>query len=395
MGETREQLEAMGAIELRQAAKARGLLVGIVNWRGIGKADVVDLLCGDVTEADVLAKHARENGFALGTGSASTVPAGGDLASVIAQAIAGYMPAPTASVDADAVRAIVADVVPPMIAAAMDGRRPVQVVANGVPGPVVSERTHEAFAEVCQLVASGLPVLLVGPAGTGKTTLARQVATALGRRFSFNSMSSGCSESHLVGRTLPDSTGNWTYKPAPFVTTYRDGGVHLFDEIDAADPNLMVMINAALANGHLSIPFEDMIVERHAETAIICAANTFGTGASRQYVGRNALDAATLDRFAVSTVVVGYDRDLERSIARGILPNADADAVLSWAWGVRERIETCALRRIMSTRTIVGAARRIAGGAALADVAASYFAGWSDDEKARVGDAAIPGRMAA
>ena len=77
----------------------------------------------------------------------------------------------------------------------------------------------------------------------------------------------------IIGRTLPDSTGNWTYKPSPFVVTYRDGGVHLFDEVDAADANLMVLINAPLANGHLSIPFEDMIMKRHADTTIILAAN--------------------------------------------------------------------------------------------------------------------------
>ena len=32
----------------------------------------------------------------------------------------------------------------------------------------------------------------------------------------------------------------------------------MLDEVDAADPNLMVVINAAIANGRLSIPFADL-----------------------------------------------------------------------------------------------------------------------------------------
>jgi MoxR-like ATPase len=162
------------------------------------------------------------------------------------------------------------------------------------------------------------------------------------------------------------------------VVTYRDGGVHLFDEIDAADPNLMVLINAALANGHLSIPFEDMIVHRHADTAIIAAANTFGTGASRQYVGRNALDAATLDRFAVSTVYVDYDRALEEKLTAGF------DQWRERCWDLRDKIVQAGLRRIMSTRTLVNGRKRLAAGDSIDSIEQDYFSGWSADERARV-----------
>lgn len=248
----------------------------------------------------------------------------------------------------------------------------------------IDERTHAAFPRVLKKAAAGLPVLLVGPAGTGKTTLAAQVAKALDRSFSYNSMSAGCSESHLLGRVLPDENGNWTYKESPFVRTYRTGGVHLFDEIDAADPNLMVVINAALANGHLSLPFMDEIIERHPDTVIIGAANTYGTGASRQYVGRNALDAATLDRFSVSTLEIGYDAELEKDLAAQILGTDEAARLLSWAHQTRERIQAAGLRRIMSTRTIANAARLISTGETLEDIKADYFTGWTEDEQRRV-----------
>lgn len=245
---------------------------------------------------------------------------------------------------------------------------------------------HPALADCIALAHAGLPILLVGPAGSGKTHLSGQIASALGRLFTFNSLSAGVTESHILGRILPDSSGNWSYQPTPFVHAYRAGGVHLFDEIDAADANLLVTLNAALANGHLSVPFAQIEpIARHPDFVFIAAANTFGRGADRQYVGRNALDAATLDRFSVSTVFVDYDRALERRIASAICGDDSASMLLAWAHEVRDSIERNKLRRIMSTRTIKNAATLLGIGRTLQSIQDTYFNGWSADERAKAG----------
>lgn len=244
---------------------------------------------------------------------------------------------------------------------------------------------HKALPDVLRLAVAGVPVLLVGPAGSGKTHLASQVAKALELPFTFNSLSAGCTESHLIGRVLPQADGSWQYQPSPFVRTFRDGGVHLFDELDAADPNLLVLINAALANGRLAIPFTDQPpIERHVNTCILAAANTYGYGADAEYVGRNQLDAATLDRYSVSTVFLDYDRDMERSLVTASLPSRDADQLLEWGWAVRGVIQENRIRRILSTRTLVSGARIIAAGDQLHDVVGRYFASWTADELAAV-----------
>jgi MoxR-like ATPase len=254
---------------------------------------------------------------------------------------------------------------------------------------IAGNRCHKAFQKVLTKVQAGVPVLLVGPAGSGKTFLAAQVAEALGLPFTFNSMSEGTKESDLLGRTLPDEKGNWSYQPAPFVSTYTKGGVHLLDEIDAADPNLLVQINAAIANGKLSIPFRNdpTPLPRHKDSVILAAANTFGTGANRQYVGRNQLDAATLNRFTMGTVEINYDTDLESEIVKAVLGGEitpDGESLLRWAWTTRDRINAASLRRLMSSRNIEDGAKLLRVGESLAEIKATYFSGWTQDEKAKV-----------
>jgi len=252
------------------------------------------------------------------------------------------------------------------------------------------ETLHKSFRESMLKVSAGLPLLLVGPSGSGKTFLAAQLAKALELPFTFNSMSEGVSESVLLGRTLPDEDGNWKYAPSPFVHTYTSGGVHLLDEIDGSDPNLLVQVNAAIANRKLSIPFaRPEPYEQHPDCVIIAAANTYGHGADRVYVGRNRLDAATLNRFTMGTVTVDFDQDLERAIVEAILDDeATAGQWLAWCWGVRMRIAEAKLQRLMSTRNVEDGAKLLKAGADFALVKSTFFEGWSADEQRRIrGDA--------
>jgi len=163
---------------------------------------------------------------------------------------------------------------------------------------------HEILPDVLMPVSQGLHVFLVGPAGSGKTTIGSQIAKALGKDFYFTGAVS--SEYKLTG--FRDGHGN--YAPTAFRKAFEHGGVFLFDEMDASAANALLAFNAALSNGHMDFP--DRIVEKHPDFVAIAAANTYGHGADRVYVGRNQLDAATLDRFV--TVEMGYDHKLEKSI---------------------------------------------------------------------------------
>jgi hypothetical protein len=222
-------------------------------------------------------------------------------------------------------------------------------------------------------------VLMVGPAGCGKTTAAAHVAEALGLDFGFISLSGGISESHLIGRYAPTGeAGRFEYTEPPFVTAYRDGGVFVFDELDAADENVLIVINAALANGHLRLLTGD-VVARHRDFVAIGCANTWGHGADRQYCGRNQLDGATLDRYAAARFFVDYDQTLERS-------QSDPE-LCAWAHALRRKVREAGLRRIVSTRFIFDASDLIACEAyTLDDAKRSLLADWSDNDLRTVGE---------
>ena len=186
------------------------------------------------------------------------------------------------------------------------GYRQIEIkIPNGE--KVKLDRQHKEFDNVLKVALVKIPIMLVGPAGSGKTTLASNIAKALTVEFHPQSVGLQTTKSDLIG--YMDAVGK--YVASPLRKAYEFGGVYLMDEIDAGNANVITILNACIANDVASFP--DQVIARHKDFIIISAANTFGRGSDRQYVGRNQLDAATLDRFAV--INFDYDEDFERHLA--------------------------------------------------------------------------------
>ncbi len=304
-------------------------------------------------------------------------PEPGDVLRLFAQAVEEHLH--DGAVDADAVRLIVLE----ELGKATLPRR-IEVAMPDGKVNTLSERPHRQFEELLGLVQEGHNnLLLVGPAGSGKTTLAKNLAQALGLEFGFISLSAGVTETHLMGRTLPQSDGSWKFVPSRFVTVYENGGVYLLDEIDAADANVMVAINAALANGVLVTP-DGSTHHRHDKCIIVAAANTWGRGGDLMYVGRNQLDASTLDRFCLATIFVTYDEELESSLVKAALAKEAATELIEWITTLRSAISRNRLRRVASTRLVVSSIRALRAGKDLQTVKSRFLQDWSADEKAKV-----------
>lgn len=197
---------------------------------------------------------------------------------------------------------------------------------------------HEKFEDILKLAAARLDMFLVGPAGSGKTTACHEVANALGIEFYFQPVGLQTTKSDLLG--YRDVNGN--YQESLLRRAYEHGGVFLLDEIDAGNPNVLTVINAMLSNHIASFP--DGMIKRHEDFIFIAAGNTYGHGGDVQYVGRNQIDAATLDRFVM--VDFGYDEALE-----GTFTNNDKwlKAVRARRWAASELRE----HLIVSPRAVI------------------------------------------
>ena len=202
-------------------------------------------------------------------------------------------------------------------------------------GKTGAEFFHEKFDEVLSLVQLDEPVMLIGPAGSGKNHSIAQIAQALGKKMYYTNNASN--ELKLTG--FIDAGGH--YRDTEFYKAFKNGGIFFLDEIDNSDPSALIVINSALANGYMAFPHET--IDRHPDFRMVAAANTWGKGSDLQYVGRNALDSATLDRF--DNVFFDYDRKLERALY-------PSQQVLQFMWSFRDSVEKTKTPHIVSTRGI-------------------------------------------
>lgn len=196
---------------------------------------------------------------------------------------------------------------------------------------------HIKYNQIMTCIEVGIPVYLAGPAGSGKNYTVEKIAEELGWNFYFSN--SIQQEYKLTG--FIDAGGK--YHETEFYKACMDEEECIFflDEIDASIPDVLVLLNAAIANGYFEFPNRRVDFDN---VHFVAAGNTLGNGADDRYTGRMVLDSATLDRFAI--IPFDYDRDIELGLAK------ENEELINFVHDVREFVDRRGLRHTVSYRCI-------------------------------------------
>ena len=188
---------------------------------------------------------------------------------------------------------------------------------------------HASFADLLALTNCG-NVWLTGPAGSGKTTGASNVAKALNLPFYAMSVGPQTTKTDMFGYTV---AGTGEYKPSLLFTAYTQGGVLLLDEADTCHAGVAKQLKIVLGQDFAS--FDGQMAERHPDFRVIACANTVGQR-STAYVSAQVQDQAFLDEWLI--LDWGYDEVLEDRIVKAYAAKdstKEAD-ILRWCDLVRK-----------------------------------------------------------
>lgn len=215
---------------------------------------------------------------------------------------------------------------------------------NGIEIPKVNpipetsgEVHHEKYDEIKVCLECNIPVYLAGPAGSGKNHTVEQIAKELGWNFYFSN--SVQQEYKLTG--FIDAGGDFHETEFYKACTDENECVFFLDEMDASIPEVLVLLNAAIANGYFEFP-NGRVNLKHVH--FVAAGNTVGSGADEMYTGRMVLDQATLDRFAI--IDFDYSMRIEMAISKN---NAE---LVSFVHELRDVAAENGIRATFSCRCI-------------------------------------------
>lgn len=212
---------------------------------------------------------------------------------------------------------------------------------------------HHKYETIKTCLQCGIPVYLAGPAGSGKNFTVEQIAKELGWDFYFSN--SVQQEYKLTG--FIDAGGNFHETEFYKACTSENESVFFLDEMDASISEVLVLMNAAIANGYFEFPTGRVDLKK---VHFVAAGNTVGSGSDEMYTGRMVIDQATLDRFAI--IEFGYDTGIEMLMAE------NDDDLVDFVHSLRKSAEDNGIRATFSYRCITMAKKLENAGMPLVEV---------------------------
>ncbi len=261
---------------------------------------------------------------------------------------------------------------------------------EGAPDPKDLEYIKPAIWDRVYAFLKSNNILVFGPAGCGKTLMARQLAAAYDEPFYAISCSGGMRYSQLIGGTQltvgKDGKQVTKFVPSKLLERMQEPGVTLLDEIFSIDPEAAQGLNGLLDYGTRSITVPDGTTYKvHPKHKFIACANTNGRTVSRTYTAPQMQDGSLLSRFL--KVKMDYDENVEAMLLeKAKIPKKAQSYFKRSLDKLRGTIRQAQMPLDVGTRELTSAIRAYK---ALPDekvaFEAAFLNGLSETERAKVG----------
>jgi nitric oxide reductase NorQ protein len=247
---------------------------------------------------------------------------------------------------------------------------------------------NNAFEIIDSAFEKGLFVIIIGPKGTGKTTLVREYAMRKSKNLQSINFSLRTRESHLVGtKNLID--GNIGFDEGILVKSMKEGNILYLDELNAAEADVLLRLDEALDDRRQLILKESggEIIKAKDSWFVVSTINPL------THVGTKELPPQILSRFPVRIRLDYPPEDIEYQIIKQHVKNPNEAYVLQGIKLANVLRQASAVEELYyspSIRETIAFAKLIDGGVSAKQAANTVFGNvysqWGNVEFQKVND---------